>query len=90
MFVIILIIIINTTTTTTTLIITIIIYGYNYHHYHHHHLWAARGSRSGADWERLGSVPNLRIICFIFLNLELGFVFLLDFNIWFPDPVNTS
>ena len=26
------------------------------------HLWAARGSRSGADWERLGSVPNLKII----------------------------
>merc|ERR1719490_197340 len=25
-------------------------------------LWAARGSRSGADWERLGSVPNLRVL----------------------------
>ena len=24
-----------------------------------YYLWAARGSRRGADWDRLGSVPNL-------------------------------
>ena len=48
-----------------------------------YYLWAARGSRRGADWDRLGSVPNLEkfffssIISFcqsIFLLGKLGAV----------------
>ena len=42
-----------------------------------YYLWAARGSRRGADWDRLGSVPNLEK--FFFLQL---FHFVNPFFYW--------